>query len=88
MTGVVGHGLAVLNPLTTRLTHIPSGLPRQLTVLVVALIRSVVLTHIVSALHPQLTVLVVALIRAVSLISHQGALLHQLTVFVVGLTGF
>jgi hypothetical protein len=40
-TGWIGHGLTVLNPLTTRLTHVEVALHKQLTVLVVQLIRSV-----------------------------------------------
>ena len=40
-TGVVDHGLAVLNPLTTLLAHVAGALSLQLTVLVVGLNRSV-----------------------------------------------
>ena len=48
-TGAVGHGLAVLNPLTAPLTHVVGTLEPQLTVLVVGLIWAVEFTTAVGA---------------------------------------
>jgi hypothetical protein len=79
-TEVVGDRLTLFEPLTALLTHVVGALPRQLTVLVVLLIRSVSLTSLVRFLRLQLTVLVVDLSRSVYLTSHVGGLRLQLTV--------